>query len=140
MRLKTKKAKISSYVIAAILFGAFITGSSIFLVDLGNDYSAANIESYNDTYDTINQMRDSINQTSDNIQSDDTDFSTDRGIWKLPWDAAKLFFNSMGTIINSIETFQEEYHVPMWFTGMVVTIILAILVFKVLAVLTGRDM
>ena len=105
-------SKISTWVIAAIFFGAFITGSSIFVVDLGVQYSAANIERYNDTYDTISDMRESINQTSSNIQTDDTDFSTERGIWKLPWDAGKLFFSSMGGLVDAIELFQEEYHIP----------------------------
>lgn len=132
-------SNISTYVVAAILFGAFIAGSSIFIVDLGFQYSAANVEAYNDTYDTITDMRTSINQTSSNIQTDDTDFSTERGIWRLPWDAGKLFLSSMGTIVDAIERFQEDYLIPVWFTGAVILIIVATLVFAVISILTGRN-
>jgi hypothetical protein len=147
---KKGTGKITGIVIALLLFASVITGMSLFMGDLTNNYNTNIPDKYTQLYGEINgsltetqglvRTVQNKTETSEGLQlEDETDFSlTDIG--KSAWSAVKLIFGVIPITAGIITSFFSILGAGAWFGYVLVTIVIVIIVMLVLGAWFRRDL
>ena len=138
-------AKISSYLIALLVFGMVITGIVVLLsgvttenADLSEEY-----EDFNATFNKLEQTSTSVDNLESKLKADDGQnwgvFGVLNALIGSAWETLKLVFSSFSFITAIFAGLHTWLGVPLWVTNTLYSLILVVVIFTIINLITKGE-
>lgn len=123
----------------------FLTGASLFTINLANNYGVELNENFTSIYSEFNESLDSSSETAYNMQNSTesssgiSELSDAIGISSTMWGVIKQPFDLLTSFTRLISTTTKTLPIPSWFVRGIITIMIILLTLVLLSILFRYD-
>jgi len=132
--------RLSSFLVAVILFSTIIISSSMIMTDLGDSYNVTVDSNYSSTYNKMNDINElsqdlgsTVEQTEPNV------FDIGISFFKGAWEILRMIFKSTSITTSLIGNFAADYGINPIFANIAATLLTIIIVTVIIGLVLKRD-
>jgi len=128
-------------IFSALIFTAIITGCFVIIggfVPDGDINSTSDYGTYNRSYAKFAAIREDSEEIQSKMQTVQPEEGTINlgildGLVRSSWGAISLTWRSVTTMTSIISNLSSDFGLPIWFTGLLITIIIVTIAFAIIA-------
>lgn len=125
------------FIFSALIFGAIITGCFILIANsLPDSAQKSELEKYNTTLNKFADLQEQSEKVNDKIESGEPRsgaLGMINGLIESSWGSLRLIFGSVSTFSSILSSLSNQLGVPVWFTGLLISIITTTVAFALMA-------
>jgi len=127
------------FLFSILIFGALIAGAFSLIASFLPTETHGNFTEFNQTYNKFDEIKTESSATAKQIEEGEPAKGIAgilNGLIDASWGSLKLIFNSFGTlstIISDISAGTLGFNIPVWFSGLLITIVFITIAFALMA-------